>query len=124
MYNEEVHVRCMYDEEGMMHNLHLFVALFCTHSMYLACFVVYSERLADDLWLAVYDDDVNRVRTLLQQGANPSHPLYRREEWWNRKHGELLWKLLPLHTACSSGNLKLLVKAGANIDKGNGKKKT
>ena len=69
--------------------------------------------------MAVHDNDGNRVRNLLQQGANPNHPLYQREGWWSKHHGDLDWKAPPLHTACERGNLvtvKLLIQAGANID--------
>ena len=86
-------------------------------------FIVYSERLADDLWVAVYDDDIHRVRTLLQQGANLSHPLYWREEWFNREYGSLAYRFPPLHSACQNGNLdivKLLVQSGAGVDVGDG----
>ena len=84
---------------------------------------VYSERLADDLWVAVHDGSISRVKTLLQQGANPSHPLYWRKEWWNQQYGTWPWRTPPFNTACQEGNLeivKLLVKAGANVDEGNG----
>ena len=87
-------------------------------------FIVYSERLANDLWVAVYDDNINRVRTLLQQGANPSHPLYWREEWFNREYGPVVYRSPPLHTACREGHLeivKLLLQAGAGVDVGDGK---
>ena len=73
--------------------------------------------------MAVYDNDINRVRTLLQQGANHSHPLYWREEWFNRKYGSLAYRFPPLHTACRKGHLeivKLLLQAGAGVDVGDG----
>ena len=77
--------------------------------------------------MAVNDNNIIRVRTLLQQGANPSHPLYWREEWWKQKHKTLKWRHPPLHTACIKGNLeviKLLVQAGANSSEGDGKLNT
>ena len=73
--------------------------------------------------MAVCDNNINRVRTLLQQGANPSHPLYWREEWFNRKYGEWVCRTPPLHTACQEGHLeivKLLLQAGAGVDVGDG----
>ena len=73
--------------------------------------------------MAVYDDNIHRVRTLLQQGANPSHPLYWREEWFNREYGSLAYRFPPLHTACHKGHLeivKLLLQAGAGVDVGDG----
>ena len=85
--------------------------------------IVYSERLADDLWVAVYDNNIHRVRTLLQQGANLSHPLYWREKWWKQKYGEWAWRFPPLNTACRKGHLeivKLLLQSGAGVDVGDG----
>ena len=93
----------------------------------LPSFIVYSERLADDLWVAVDDDNIHRVKTLLQQGANLSHPLYWREEWFNREYGEWAYRSPPVHTACEKGHLKivkLLLQAGAGVDVGDGKYST
>ena len=72
----------------------------------------YSEQLARQLHQAVGDGDINRVKDLLGQGANPNHQLYWSEEWRG--------KLPPLHGACEEGYLemvKILVNAGAAIDK-------
>ena len=72
----------------------------------------YSEQLARQLDQAVEDGDINRVKDLLGQGANPNHQLYWSEEWG--------WKKPPLHRACVRGYLeivKILVNAGAAIDK-------
>ena len=74
--------------------------------------------------MAVYDDNIHRVRTLLQQGANLSHPLYWREEWFNREYGSLEYRFPPLHTASLKGHLeivKLLLQAGAGVDVGDGR---
>ena len=74
--------------------------------------------------MAVYDNDIIRVRTLLQQGADLSHPLYWRKEWFNQEYGSLAWRSPPLHTACRKGHLeivKLLLQAGAGVDVGDGK---
>ncbi len=49
----------------------------CTH--YCTCSV--QEQLARDLWEAVDNDDVSKVRSVLGQGANPNHQLYWSEEW-------------------------------------------
>ena len=77
--------------------------------------------------MAADEGDVNRVRALLQKGANPSHPLYWRKEWWGKQH--VKWTVRarppPLHTASYNGYLeivKLLVKAGADVDKGDGER--
>ena len=74
--------------------------------------------------MAVADGDVDRVRTLLQGGADPNHPVYLTEQWWSKEYGELIWRYPPLHTACEKNVLqmiKLLVQHGADIDRGDGK---
>ena len=71
----------------------------------------HSEHLARQLHQAVEDGDINRVKDLLGQGANPNHQLYWSEEWL---------KCPPLHRACERGYLemvKILVNVGAAIDK-------
>ena len=78
----------------------------------LPSFIVYSERLARDLWWAVTGGDIPKVQSLLKQGADPNHHLYWRKKWWNR-----VWyrRLPPLHTACYKGSLeivKLLIDEG------------
>ncbi len=68
-----------------------------------------------DLWEAVDDDDVSKVRSLLEEGADPNHQLYWSEDWKNR--------LPPLHIACWNGNLEItraLVSGGADIERGGG----
>ena len=73
--------------------------------------------------MAVYDNNIHRVRTLLQQWANFSHPLYWREKWFNREYGEWTCRSPPLHTASENGHLeivKLLLQAGAGVDVGDG----
>ena len=71
--------------------------------------------------MAVYDGDTSKVQSLLKQGANPNHHLYWSEEWWKKKYGKWRTRSPPLHTACNDGYLeiaKLLVKHGADVDKG------
>ena len=79
--------------------------------------ILYSaqKKLAKDLWEAVNNDDVIKVRSLLVQGADPNHQLYW-SDGWRYKHP-------PLHRACSKGFLemvKTLVTHGARTDKGCG----
>ncbi len=72
------------------------------------------KKLAEDLWTAVVDNDVTKVRSLLGQGADPNHQLY-----WS----EWAVKVPPLHRACRWGHLeivKTLVTHGARTDKGDG----
>ena len=74
--------------------------------------------------MAVADGDVDRVRTLLQGGADPNHPVYLTEQWWSKEYGEWKWRTPPLHTACEEAMLqmvKLLVQHGADIDRGDGR---
>ena len=74
--------------------------------------------------MAVYKGDVDRVRTLLQRGADPNHPVYLTEQWCGKKYGERKWRRPPLHTACEKSVLqmvKLLVQHGADIDRGDGR---
>ena len=69
-------------------------------------FSEYSEQLARQLHQAVKDGDINRVKDLLGQGANPNHQLYQTK---GREDP-------PLIIACLKGNLeivKMLVSAGA-----------
>ena len=73
------------------------------------------KKLARDLWQAVDNNDVTKVRSLLGQGADPNHQLYWSDEW--------AVKLPPLHSACGKGYLeivKTLVTHGARTDKGGG----
>ena len=70
------------------------------------------ERLYRDLWQAVEDGNVQNVRSLLEQKADPNHEVFRSEEWVKVNYP-------PLHTACRDGNLEIakkLVNAGANVD--------
>ncbi len=73
-----------------------------------------------DLWEAVYVDDVSKVRSLLEEGANPNYQLYWSEDWYSiTKKG----RLPPLHQACLRGNLEItraLVSGGADIERGDG----
>ncbi len=67
-----------------------------------------------DLWEAVRDDDVSKVRSLLEEGANPNHQLYWRRDWYDKKQP-------PLHEACLRCNLEItraLVSGGADIERG------
>ena len=76
-------------------------------------FSEYSEQLARQLYQAVKDGNINRVKDLLGQGTNPNHQLY-----WSKKWE---WEYPPLHRACEEGYLeivKILVNAGAAIDRG------
>ena len=73
------------------------------------------KKLAVELWTAVDNDDVIKVRSLLGQEADPNHQFYWSEVWGRR--------VPPLHTACHWGYLqivKTLVTHGARIDKGHG----
>ncbi len=76
------------------------------------------EQLAVDLWEAVRDDDVNKLRSLLEQGADPNHQLYWGKEWvWMK------YLRPPVHEACYQGYLdiiKALVSGGADIEKSEG----
>ena len=88
------------------------------HTIVHACSV--QEQLARDLWEAVDNDDVSKVRSVLGQGANPNHQLYWSDEWsdvfkMNRRP--------PVHRACWRGHLEItraLVSGGADIEKGDG----
>ncbi len=74
------------------------------------------KKLAEDLWQAVDNNDVTKVRSLLGQGADPDHQLYWSDEWGH--------KFPPLHRACRKGYLeivKTLVTHGAHTDKGGGR---
>ncbi|XP_064387029.1 uncharacterized protein LOC135335458 [Halichondria panicea] len=72
------------------------------------------EQLARDLWEAVDNKDVSKVRSVLGQGANPNHQLYWSKEW-SAKYGRP-----PVHQACVRGYLEItraLVSGGADIEK-------
>ncbi len=69
------------------------------------------KKLAEDLWKAVDNDDITKVRSLLGQGADPNHQLYWSDEWADKKP--------PLHLACWWGYLeivKTLVTHGAHTE--------
>ncbi|XP_064381895.1 inversin-like isoform X4 [Halichondria panicea] len=73
------------------------------------------KKLARDLYKAVDNHDVPKVRSLLGQGADPNHKLYWSDEWPG--------KLPPLHRACWRGYLeivKTLVTHGARTDEAGG----
>ncbi len=75
------------------------------------------KKLAKDLWEAVDNDDVIKVRFLLGRGADPNHQLHWSVEWIRYKDHP------PLHRACYKGYLeivKTLVTHGARTDKGGG----
>ncbi len=75
------------------------------------------KKLAEDLYEAVDDNDVTKVRSLLGQGADPN---YWSDEW----AVEWAVTLPPLHIACYKGYLemvKTLVTHGARTDKGGGR---
>ncbi len=66
-----------------------------------------------DLWEAVRRDDVSKVRSLLEEGADPNHQLY-----WSMKY-----RRPPLHTACEKGYMEItraLVSGGADVEKRDG----
>ncbi len=72
------------------------------------------KKLARDLWQAVDNNDVTKVRSLLGQGADPNHQLYWSDEWAVKYPP-------PLHRACYQGYLeivKTLVTHGARTGKG------
>ena len=78
------------------------------------------NKLAEDLYEAVDNDDVTKVRSLLGQGANPNHQLYWSDEWVSDEWAD---KRPPLHWACWRGYLEIaknLVTHGARTDKGGG----
>ena len=63
---------------------------------------------------AVKDGDVESVRSLLGQGADPDHQLYWSGEWTGP------FNFPPLHTASSKGNVsivKMITEAGADVDR-------
>ncbi len=71
-----------------------------------------------DLWEAVTRDDVSKVRSLLEEGANPNHQLYWSRDWYSHTKK---WRLPPLHEACEKGFLEItraLVSGGADIERG------
>ncbi len=71
-----------------------------------------------DLWEAVRDDDVSKVRSLLEEGADANYQLYWSEDWYAKK-----WRLPPLHEACEKGYMDItraLVSGGADIERGDG----
>ncbi len=72
-----------------------------------------------DLWEAVRDyDDVSKVRSLLEEGADPNHQLYWSRDWYDKKY-----RLPPLHEACGNGHMEItraLVSGGADVEKRDG----
>ncbi len=85
----------------------------CTHY----CTCSGQEQLARDLWEAVRNKDVSKVRSVLGQGANPNHQLYWSEEWRDN------YSFPPVHLACERGYLEItraLVSGGADIEKDDG----
>ncbi len=76
-----------------------------------------------DLWEAVDGDDVSRVRSLLEEGADPNHQLYSSEDWYSRSKNKKN-RGPPLHRACLKGNLEItraLVGGGADVEKDDGR---
>ncbi len=70
-----------------------------------------------DLWEAVDNKDVSKVRSVLGQGANPNHQLYWSKVWRDN------YRPPPVHEACYQGYLEItraLVSGGADIEKGDG----
>ena len=73
----------------------------------------HQKQLARDLWEAVKTNNVSEVMSLLEQGADPNHPVYWSDEW--RKNSP------PLHKACYNGYYEIvmmLVDRGACTDIG------
>ncbi len=73
-----------------------------------------------DLWEAVRDDDVSKVRSLLIRGADPHHQLYWSMDWYSFTKK---CRRPPLHEACEKGYLDItraLVSGGADVERGDG----
>ncbi len=88
-----------------------------THTCIHYCTCSVQEQLARDLWDAVRRNNISKVRSVLEQGANPNHQLYWSEEWDEKG------KIPPVHQACYQGYLeitKALVSGGADIEKSDG----
>ena len=69
--------------------------------------------MARELWKASKAGEVNTVLALLEEGADPNHPLFWSEEWKDKSP--------PLHTACAYNKLntvKALVQGGADVNRG------
>ncbi len=60
------------------------------------------EQLANGLWEAIYHNDIDKVRSLLKQGADPNHQLYWTSDWCIKK-----LRYPPIHTACRNGYLEI-----------------
>ena len=63
-----------------------------------------------DLWKATNEHQISRVLALLEEGADPNHPLF-----WSE---EFKYNIPPLHTACRFTKLDIvtaLVQNGADV---------
>ena len=87
--------------------------------------ILYSQILARQLWQAEWDEDTNKLQSLLDQGADPNHEVFWSEEWIyvsrDDQASKLRNRLPPLHVACKYGELervKVLVQGGADTEKG------
>ena len=105
----------------------VYVWMICACVCYFGVYFLYSnfsehgahERLARNLWEAVKDENIENVRSLLEQKANPNHEVFWSEEWLEDDYP----KYPPLHTACRNSSIEIvkeLVKAGANVDASGG----
>ena len=66
--------------------------------------------MAEDLWWATNEGHISRVLALLEEGADPNHPLFWSEEWG--------YKYPPLHRACRYNELDIvpaLIQNGADV---------
>lgn len=78
-------------------------------------------ELAEALWKAVNEDNIQKVKDLLEKGADSNNKVYWSEAWLSKNNEPSLKRAPPLHVACWKGNLeivKALVASGADKDLG------
>lgn len=67
--------------------------------------------------MSTYQDTLDEVKSLLQCGADPGHPIY-----WTKEWAEAAWRMHPpLNLICSHGSIEIakeLVEHGAPVNKG------